>query len=101
MYRVSFDELPWEECGNGIRHKRIRVENRWLRLVQYFADMEPHTCDRGHLGQILQGRMEIAFPLETIVFAPGDGVTIPAGPQHRHVARVLGDPVTALFVEDV
>ncbi len=44
--------------------------------------------------------MEIEVDGETLVFGPGDGVFLPAGEDHRHMARVLTDKVTVFFVED-
>jgi ethanolamine utilization protein EutQ (cupin superfamily) len=62
--------------------------------------MEPHWCDRGHLGYILEGRLEIEFAEGRCVFDAGDGVVIPGGAGSRHRARVLTDAVRAVFVED-
>jgi mannose-6-phosphate isomerase-like protein (cupin superfamily) len=100
-YRVAFRDLPWEECASGIRHKVHRRGGQLLRLVEYDASMAPHWCERGHVGTILSGRLEIEFTSGTQVFEPGDGVDIPSGHEHRHMARVLSDRVTALFVEEL
>ena len=69
--------------------------------MEYTTAMEPHWCDRGHFGWILEGRFEIEFDGRTEVFETGDGVFIPDGEEHRHRARVLGNVVRALFVEDI
>jgi uncharacterized cupin superfamily protein len=71
-----------------------------LRLVEYAYEMEPHWCDRGHLGYLIEGRFEIEFANGLWVFQAGDGVTIPNGHENRHRARVLTDVVRAVFVED-
>jgi hypothetical protein len=62
--------------------------------------MEPHWCDRGHLGYILEGRFEIEFAEGTYVFEARDGVIIPSGATSRHRARVLTVVVRAVFVKD-
>ncbi len=85
---------------DGVRHKVFRFEDKMLRLVEYSSEMEPHWCDRGHTGYILEGRFQIEFPGSTEVFGPGDGVVIPDGPGHRHRATVLSGTVTAVFIED-
>ena len=70
-----------------------------MRLVEYTGEMEPHWCDRGHVGMILKGRFEIEFDSGTLVFEEGDGVAIPDGAGHRHRARALTDVVRAVFIE--
>ena len=72
-----------------------------LRLVEYRIEMEPHWCDRGHIGRVLEGSFEIEFPGATIIYGPGDGVFIPSGDEHRQRAKVIDGPVLALFVEQV
>lgn len=100
-YRIDFDSLPWEAPLEGLRFKAISHSDRRLRIVEYTEDMEPHWCERGHVGSILEGTFEIEFANETLVFESGDGVFIPGGNRHRHRARVLSGPVRAIFVEEV
>jgi phosphonatase-like hydrolase len=100
-HRVEFDALPWQTPMEGVRFKAMREGATQLRLVEYDRAMPPHWCERPHRGQILAGRFEIEFPHETVVYEAGDGVIIPAGPEHRHRARVLDGPVRAIFVEPV
>lgn len=97
--KVDFDALPWESPMPGVRHKVQVVGDRKLRLVEYSSQMEPHWCSVGHFGRILSGRFEITFDDGTEIFEPGDGVMIPDGEAHRHMARALTDTVEALFVE--
>ncbi|MEM7425025.1 MAG: cupin domain-containing protein [Pseudomonadota bacterium] len=97
--RVDFEGLDWESPMPGVRHKILIRGDRKLRLVEYSSTMEPHWCSVGHFGQILSGEFEIAFDDGVEVFGPGDGVAIPDGEAHRHMARCLTDTVTALFVE--
>jgi len=63
--------------------------------------MELHWCEKGHTGYVLAGQFEIRFPGEVQIFKEGDGVFIPAGPEHKHMGRALTDVVRAIFVEDV
>ena len=98
-YRIDFDSLEWSSPMAGVRHKIIRQAGRALRLVEYDRSMAPHWCEKGHAGCILDGRFEIEFTNETVVFVAGDGVLIPTGPAHRHRARALSDVVRALFIE--
>jgi len=72
-----------------------------LRLVEYATDMQPHWCEKGHIGYLLEGTLEIRFESGALVFNAGDGIFIPAGKDHRHTARPVSDLVRAVFVEDL
>ena len=100
-YRVAFEDIPWAEPIPGVRHRIRDQEGRRLRLVEYTEAMEPHWCTRGHVGILLEGELEIRFDGSVEVYHAGEGVFIPSGPEHRHMARVVGGPVRALFVEDL
>jgi len=84
-----------------MRVKTSVHRGRRLRLVEYTPRMAVHWCEQGHLGYVLEGRLEVSFPEETVVFGAGDGVVIPAGPEHRHMGRALTEVVRVFFVEDV
>ena len=99
-YRVDFEAMDWEEPMTGVRHKVVIQHGKKLRLVEYFKSMEPHWCNRGHMGMIVDGRFEIRYDSRTEVYDPGDGVFIPSGEEHRHMAVSLTDKVRALFVEE-
>jgi len=99
-YRIDFAAVPWELPIEGLRARTFKRGGRQLRLVEYTREMEPHWCDRGHCGYILEGRFEIRFDSGTIVFEEGDGIFIPSGKEHRHMGRVLSDVVRVVFVED-
>jgi len=99
-YKIDFESLPWETLIPGLRHKVIKQDGKLLRLIEYTPEMEPHLCEKGHWGYILEGRMEINFENETHIYNAGDGVFIPSGGQHKHSARILTDIVKAVFVEE-
>ena len=100
-YKVDFSMLQWQSPMAGVRFKAHIQDHRRLRLVEYTPEMPPHWCDKGHYGYILEGRFEIRYDNETVVYEPGDGVFIPSGQEHRHEARTLTDVVRVIFVEDV
>ena len=100
-YLVRFAQIPWKPTMTGVRCKIHKQETRQVRLVEYSKHMEPHWCEKGHFGYILDGEFEIQFPSGGHRFLAGDGVFIPAGHDHRHMAKVLSDRVLAVFVEDV
>ena len=85
----------------GLRARKRIQDGKQLRLVEYTKDMEPHWCEKGHIGYVLDGQFEIRFEREVIVFNQGDGIFIPSGKEHKHMGRVLSDVVKVIFVEDV
>lgn len=99
-YLVNFEALPWETPMPGVRHKRCVHGGRVLRLVEYSAAMAPHWCEKGHIGQILDGVLELAFASQVVTARAGDALFIPAGAEHAHRAVVRTASVTALFVEE-
>jgi len=100
-YKVNFETMPWETPIGGLRCKAERRGSRQLRIVEYTKEMEPHWCEKGHVGLVLEGKFEIRFEGETTVFNAGDGVFIPPGPEHKHMGTVLSDMVRVVFVEDI
>ena len=101
QYQVMFDRLPWEEPMVGVRHKIYKHGDRQLRLVEYSRNMPLHWCEKGHYGYILEGKFEIEYQNEKIIFQTGDGVFIPEGEEHKHRAKVLSEFVKVIFIEDV
>jgi hypothetical protein len=99
-YRIEFASRPWEEPLPGLRCKTQRLNGRQLRLVVYARNMSPHWCERGHIGFVLDGQLEIRFADQTLVYNSGDGVFIPPGPTRRHMATVLSDTASVVFVEE-
>ena len=100
-YKVDFGSIGWETPMQGLRFKVQKQGGRQLRLVEYARDMEPHWCEKGHIGYVLEGRFEITFEKEVAIFNPGDGIFIPSGAEHRHMGKVLTDVVRVVMVEDV
>lgn len=99
-YLVDFEALAWHSPMPGVREKRHRVEGRVLRLVEYAQSMAPHWCSKGHIGQILEGVLELEFVDRIVSAKAGDGLFIPAGAEHAHRAVAKTTTVVALFVED-
>ena len=100
QHKVNFDAIEWQTPLAGVRAKVCKLDDGQLRLVEYTPDLEPHWCAKGHVGYVLEGRMEIVVGDQTAVFNPGDGVFLPAGEDHKHMAKLLTDVVKVIFVED-
>jgi mannose-6-phosphate isomerase-like protein (cupin superfamily) len=99
-YRVDFGSLEWRHPDEGVRSKVYKQDGRQIRLLEFTSEfVEAVWCTRGHIGYILEGRLEIDFSGEIMEFGPGNGIFIPAG--HKHKARVLSDVVRLVMVEDV
>ena len=101
QYKIDFKSMPWTSPASGVRQKIFRFKDRQLRLVEYSKTMPPHWCERGHVGYMLEGKMEIRFENEVHTYSAGDGVYLPSGAQHKHMARILTRTATLVFVEDV
>jgi quercetin dioxygenase-like cupin family protein len=100
-YYVDFDSMEWESPTTGVRFKAISSGGRQLRMVEFTPAMEPHWCENGHIGVVLEGEFEIKFDGDIVTYKSGDGVFIPSGSEHRHMGKALTDVVRVVFVEDV
>lgn len=100
--KVGFEELPWEEPGTGVRFKAFTRGETKIRLVEFTNEfIEPDWCERGHIGYVLEGTVDISFPHGKVRFSAGDGVFILGGEQERHKATVIGEKVRLILVETV
>ena len=99
--RIEFESMTWESPQAGVRYKAYEQGGRRLRLVEFSREfVEPDWCRKGHIGYVLEGRMEIDFCGRTIVIGPGDGVFIPSGEEHRHKGRAVTESAKVILVED-
>lgn len=99
-YRIDFQRLPWDSPARGVRFKAYEQNGRRLRLAEFTREfVEPDWCTKGHIGYVLEGRMEIDFDGESLTFGPGDGLFIQPGNNHK--AKVITDIAKVILVEDV
>ena len=101
QYKIDFGSMPWASPTKGIRQKVFRAHDVQLRLVEYSRTMPQRCGEKSHVGYVLDGKMEIKFENETQEYSAGDGVYLPSGSKHKHMAKMLTDTVTAVFVEKV
>ena len=86
----------------GVRFKVYKHKGTRLRLLEFTDEFtETDWCTKGHVGYILEGRLEVNFGGNEVVFNAGDGVFIPAGEKDKHMGRPLTKVVKMIFVEDV
>jgi quercetin dioxygenase-like cupin family protein len=100
QYKVDFRTMPWETPMPGLRLKVHKFGGRQIRLVEYAKDLAPHWCEKGHIGYVLEGTIEVTFENSVAIYNPGDGIFIPTGEEHKHKGKVLTDVVQIIFVED-
>ena len=99
--KADFESLPWESPMAGVRSKTYKRDKRQLRLVEFTREfVEPDWCTKGHCGYVLEGKLQIDFNGEIVVFIPGDGIFIPEGEGTKHSAKVLTEVVKIILVED-
>lgn len=73
-----------------------------LRLVEFTSEfVEPHWCEKGHIGYVVSGILEIDFRGQVIRYPEGSGILIPAGSASGHKARSVTPVVRLVLVEDV
>jgi len=102
IYDVDFTAIPWMSPAPGVRYKALQQDGKQLRMVEFSRDfVEPDWCQRGHIGYVVEGELEIDFNGQLITFHAGDGVFIPPGEAHKHKARALTEVATLVLVEDV
>jgi quercetin dioxygenase-like cupin family protein len=101
-YRILFDQIEWHSPQPGVRFKAARVGSKQVRLVEFTPDfVERDWCEKGHAGFVLAGELEVDFSGRVVRFPEGSALLIPAGPPHRHKARVLTPLVRLFLVEEV
>lgn len=83
----------------GIENKYTDMDDIRMRIVEYHRDMEPHWCEKGHYGIVLEGTWDIEFPSGIIRYEKGDGLFLPPGAEHRHKATVITEYVKVFFLE--
>jgi quercetin dioxygenase-like cupin family protein len=73
-----------------------------MRLVEFTSEfVEPHWCEKAHVGLVLQGELEIDFDGLIVRYGQGAGIFIPTGTSARHKARAVTPNVQLFLVEDV
>jgi hypothetical protein len=102
QYKVQFDALEWQDGIRGARFKAFRSGNKQLRLLEFTSEfVEPDWCDKGHIGFVVQGELEIDFHGVLLRYPEGSGIFIPAGSAGAHKARSITPTVLMFLVEDI
>ena len=100
-FKVDFDALEWQSPLPGARFKVHREGSRQIRLVEFTTRfVEPHWCEKGHIGMVLSGTLEVDFQGTVVPYAEGSGIFIPPGADSAHKARSRTSVVRLVLVEE-
>ncbi len=101
-YRIDFKTIKWYNPSIGVKMKSYIHDNKQIRLVEFTKEfIEPDWCLKGHIGYVLEGELEINFSGNKIRYNAGNGIFIPPGSEHKHMAEVISDTVRLILIEDV
>ena len=102
QYKIDFNSMDWDAPTVGVRQKVVEQNDKQFRLLELSKDfVELDWCTKGHVGYIIVGQLEIDFDGKSILYGPGDVVTIPDGDNHKHKATSITDKVTIFVVEKI
>jgi quercetin dioxygenase-like cupin family protein len=102
QHRVLFDFLEWQSSIHGARFKAFRSGTKQLRLVEFTNEfVEPDWCEKGHIGFVIQGELEIDFHGRLVLYSEGSGIFIPSGAASRHKGRSVTPKVLLFLVEEI
>ena len=100
--KVEFDSIEWQEAMPGARFKVFSDGKKQMRLLEFTSEfVEPHWCEKGHIGLVLNGELEIDFDGKIVNYIEGSGIFIPTGTLTKHKARSITPSVQLFLVEDV
>ena len=101
-FRVAFEEMQWEQLRPDVRQKIFCNGSRQIRIVEFDTSNGPENwCESGHIGYVLRGGLRIDFNGQLVSFGTGDGLFIPAGPEHQHRAVEIEPGTQLLMIEDI
>lgn len=101
-YRVLLDALDWQTPMPGARFKVYRDGGRQVRLLELTSEfVEPDWCEKGHVGLVLKGELEIDFHGRLLRYPEGAAVLIPSGAASGHKARSIAAMTQLFLVEEI
>lgn len=99
---ILFDAMDWQNGIPGARFKAFRSGSKQLRLLEFTSEFaEPDWCEKGHIGLVVQGELEIDFHGTIVRYPERSGLFIPAGAASGHKARSVTQTVLLFLVEDI
>lgn len=102
QYRILFDELEWQDGIRGARFKAFRSGNKQIRLLEFTSEfIEPDWCEKGHVGFVIDGELEIDFRGAVVRYPKGSAFFIPLGEASGHKAKSIASATQLFLVEDI
>lgn len=101
-FKVSFENMEWQQIRPDVRQKVYCEGSRQIRLVELdTSDGAEHWCETGHIGYVLKGTLSISFDGKILSFKAGDGLFIPAGAASKHRSVAISAGTQLLMVEEL
>jgi len=102
QYRILFDELEWQDGIRGARFKVFRSGSKQIRLLEFTSEfIEPDWCEKGHVGFVIEGELEIDFRGTVVQYPQGSALCIPLGAANGHKPRSIAAVTQLFLVEDI
>lgn len=61
-FKVDFEALDWQSPLPGARSRAFRSGGKQRRLLEFTSEfVEPNWCEKGHIGVVLEGVLEVDF----------------------------------------
>lgn len=99
-YKIQFEDLDWIVVNDKARYKIYKNDETQVRLIEFSQGLlHPDWCLKGHIGHVLEGKLEIKFASTTEVYECGDVLVVPDGENHRHIPKPLSPVVRLLSIE--
>jgi len=71
-------------------------------LLEITSDFkEPEWCEKGHLGFVIKGELEVDFRGRLVRYPEGSAIFIPYGSPSGHKARSVAAATQLFLVEDI
>ncbi len=100
--KIDFELLPWENVTKGLRVKSIIESEKKIRYAEFSQEFaEVDWCLKGHLGYVIEGKLEINFNGNIIQYKDNDGIVIPAGEEYKHKTKVITNKAIVFLIEDL
>jgi len=97
-FKVRFDSMEWQHALPGARFKSFHEGEKQLRLLELTSEfVEPEWCEKGHVGIVLKGELEIDFSGHVVRYPEGSGILIPSGVTSAHKARAISSTALCVF----
>jgi len=102
VHLIEFTTIPWESRATGVRLKQVQRGDQRIRLIEFSEEfVETDWCRTGHVGFVIDGKLEIDFGSHIVELSAGDGLFIPPGECSKHKAHVPRGKATLFVVEQL